>query len=261
MKGIYNIGNSCYMNSGLQLLFASHSFRMLCKNNKFGKIINDYDNTNGSFNPKEIKTVLSQYTKIFNNRDQQDSYEFIIYMLDSVDKMNKSNNYDLYNLFGLHTTINIKCKMMNCLKESENVEKDLFLHLPITSDLSESYRKYKVIERLQNDTAYMCENCMRKTIARKKITTSKWPDNLIIVLKRFDNMMNKNNMNINIPLEWRHGYKLKGGIIHLGSYGGGHYIYYGLENNKWYLANDTNISNINDINELASKSYILYYTK
>jgi ubiquitin carboxyl-terminal hydrolase 8 len=154
---------------------------------------------------------------------------------------------------------------MNCLKESEHVEKDLFLHLPITSDLSESYIKYKVIERLQNDTAYMCENCMRKTIARKKITTSKWPDNLIIVLKRFDNMMNKNNTSINIPLEWRHNYKLKGGIIHLGSYGGGHYIYYGNENNKWYLANDTNISNINDINifmnDMGNKSYILYYTK
>jgi ubiquitin C-terminal hydrolase len=73
--------------------------------------------------------------------------------------------------------------------------------------------------------------------------------------------MNKNNMDINIPLEWRHGYKLKGGIIHIGSYGGGHYIYYGNENNKWYLANDSNISNINNINEIVSKSYILYYIK
>ena len=79
------------------------------------------------------------------------------------------------------------------------------------------------------------------------------------------NLIGENNTSINIPLEWRHGYKLKGGIIHLGSYGGGHYIYYGNENNKWYLANDTNISNINDINkfmnETGNKSYILYYTK
>jgi ubiquitin carboxyl-terminal hydrolase 8 len=179
-------------------------------------------------------------------------------MFDIIDKSNSSN---LYNMFGLHTTINIKCKMSSCLKESEHIEKDVFLHLPITSDLSDSYRKYKSFERLQGDSAYECENCKRKTIARRKTTTSKWPDNLIIVLKRFDNMMNKNNMDINIPLEWRHGYKLKGGIIHIGSYGGGHYIYYGNENNKWYLANDSNISNINNINEIASKSYILYYIK
>ena len=135
----------------------------------------------------------------------------------------------------------------------------------MTNDLSESYRKYKSMEKLENDNAYQCDNCKKLTTARRKTITTKWPDNLIIVLKRFDHLMNKDNRQINIPLNWRHGYKLKGGIIHLGNYGGGHYIYYGEENENWYIANDTNISKINNIEEFlntnGSISYMLYYNK
>ena len=77
--------------------------------------------------------------------------------------------------------------------------------------------------------------------------------------------MRKDNRQINIPLNWRHGYKLKGGIIHLGYYGGGHYIYYGEKNNEWFVANDSSISKINDINSFINHqgkdSYILHYEK
>jgi ubiquitin C-terminal hydrolase len=37
-------------------------------------------------------------------------------------------------------------------------------------------------------------------------------------------------------------YKLKGAIIHSGSYYSGHYIYIGNINNTWYLFNDNIVS-------------------
>ena len=49
----------------------------------------------------------------------------------------------------------------------------------------------------------------------------------------------KNNKTINIPLEWRHNYFLKGFVIHSGGPGGGHYISVAQVNNKWYLFDDT----------------------
>jgi ubiquitin carboxyl-terminal hydrolase 4/11/15 len=158
--------------------------------------------------------------------------------------------------------------MSNCLKESSTKITELFLQLPITNelDLSESYRKYKQMEILQNDNAYYCNHCKANITARKNTITSIWPDNLIIVLKRFDHFMRKDNRNINIPLNWRHGYKLKGGIIHQGSYGGGHYIYYGHNDNQdWFIANDSNISKIDDIdsfiNNQGKQSYIILYER
>jgi hypothetical protein len=211
---------------------------------------------------------------MFANNNQQDSYEFLIYLFDYIDKIFKNNSKNiLYDKFGIEITTNIKCKMSKCLKESNSKITELFLHLPITKelDLSSSYRKYKSMEILQNDNAYYCEKCNDKIIARKNTITTKWPDNLIIVLKRFDHNMHKDNRQINIPLNWRHGYKLKGGIIHIGQYGGGHYIYFGsnnqntLDNQNWFIANDTNITKIDNIDNFMSnegkQSYILYYSK
>jgi ubiquitin C-terminal hydrolase len=275
MKGIYNIGNSCYLNSALQMLFNSDDFKIITKGTIIENIINNYYNCLNYYNPSEIKILVAKNNKLFNNTDQQDSYEFMIYLFDVLDKILSNNSLSnnnslnimsiLYNKFGIQTTFNIKCKMINCNKESNNISTELFLQLPITDDLSDSYRKYKMIERLENDNAYSCINCKMKTTARRNTITSKWPDNLIIVLKRFDHLMRKDNRKVNIPLNWRHGYKLKGGIIHLGNYGGGHYIYYGEENNNWFIANDTNISSISNIedfmNNNGATSYMLYYNR
>jgi ubiquitin C-terminal hydrolase len=258
--GIINIGNSCYLNSALQLIFNSSDFRNIITNTILQQYIDEYD-TSQIYNPTNIKSLVASVCNTFANFNQQDSYEFLVYLLDIVDKTIK--NKELYNKFGIETTINIKCKMLKCLKESEHKEIELFLHLPMENDLSEAYRKYKNVEKLENENAYACENCKVKTIARKKSITSKWPDNLIIVLKRFDHLMRKDSRKVNIPLTWRHGYKLKGAIIHMGSYSGGHYIYYGEKNGEWFFANDSKISQINDINKFmeyeGQQSYILYY--
>ena len=276
MKGISNIGNSCYLNSALQMMFNSEDFREILKNKVFintifEKIIENYDNYDMStsrdiFNPSDIKNIVAKKYQMFANTDQQDSYEFIIFLFDIIDKLlGNSMKNDLYDRFGLITVSNIKCKMNHCGKESETSSIELFLQLPITDelDLSDSYRTYKSVSRLENDNAYFCDNCNKKVVARKNTITTKWPKNLIIVLKRFDYNMRKDGRNINIPLEWRHGYKLKGAIIHMGSFGGGHYIYFGKENNDWFIANDSHISKINDIegfmNNQGKQSYILYY--
>jgi ubiquitin carboxyl-terminal hydrolase 36/42 len=274
MKGIINIGNSCYINSAIQMLFNCLDFRKLCIDTHFNKIINDYDDSN-IFNPSEIKQIVANHNKMFANNNQHDSYEFMIYLLDIYEqiakKSNKNYNKDLYNLFGIKTRINIKCKLLNCLHQSEHTETELFLNLPLTNDLSESYRLYKGTEQLssKNDNGYKCDKCKKISIARKKTITSFWPNNLIVILKRFthtnNQMISKDNRKVNIPLIWRHGYKLKGGIIHLGVYGGGHYVYFGEENNIWYLCNDSHINIINDIDSFmknqGAMSYILLYVK
>lgn len=261
MKGIINIGNSCYLNAALQLLFNSDDFCNIGESySHLHQNIKEYksDQTN-NFNPSNIKALIDSKTTIFEGSYQQDSSEVLIYLLDLVDQRK------VVDRFGIKTNINIKCKMQSCLRESEHIEDDLMLTLPITDDLSDSYRLYKANERLENENAYQCDHCQRKTIGRKRIETIKWPDNLIIVLKRFDNNMRKNNNNISIPLEWRHGYKLMGGIIHMGNFNGGHYIYYGYNSikNKWFIANDSYITiiDMNKLNEIVQQSYVLYYVK
>jgi len=278
MKGIVNIGNSCYLNSALQLIFNSKICNNIVNISADKNISDDkniishnikyyYSNNLQPFNPHEIKNLIDTKTRIFHGMGQQDSSEFLIYLLDIIDTFSHEK---LYSIFGLHSNINIKCKLIKCLHESSHNEIELVLFLPLTNethDLNDSYRLYKSTVILEKESAFKCEKCNNFLISRKRTIVTKWPDELIIVLKRFDNMMIKNNKKMLIPLIWRHGYKLQGGIIHMGNLHGGHYIYFGYNNNtnQWYIANDATISIITNIDEFmvhaGSDSYILHYIK
>jgi ubiquitin C-terminal hydrolase len=250
MKGIKNIGNSCYLNSALQLLLNTN---MTSDNTTYNEFVNNYKYGKGNvINPINIKNIVSKVNPMFNNNNQHDSFEFLVFLLDIINN-NKPFQFTL--------NIDIKCKLKTCLKSRNKYEKELFLCLPLLDTLDNSYRKFKEVESFRTDIMLECDYCNRKTPSRKMIIMDKWPNELIIVLKRFDERMKKNNNNINIPINWRHGYQLKGFILHSGSYFGGHYVYYGKYNNQWFLFNDSHVDKVNNINQILPKSYILHYQK
>ena len=78
----------------------------------------------------------------------------------------------------------------------------------------------------------------------------------------------KNTQAINIAKEWRHGNELQGAVIHSGNLSGGHYVYVGKrgqgETSKWYLYNDSSVSEINseeELDSMLSNAYWLCYKK
>lgn len=274
MKGFLNSGNTCYLNSGLQLLMNIPEFCQLILNNK--NISNElsllaefiilyHSDNNGSLKPKFIKKIVSKRNNIFSGFSQEDSQEFLIYFLDFIDNQIKKNKIN--ELLGMKIDKIIKCKALSCLKKSSTKETRLFLILDIQdnfNDLNDCYRNYKIREKLEEDNKYFCENCDKKRIASKRIEVADWPKNLIIVLKRFQQngyQLSKNDTFLDIPNNWRHNYKLKGGVIHSGRLGGGHYVYFGNYDNKWFLFDDSHISRIksNQLNDYKKRAYLLHY--
>ena len=282
MKGFNNMGNTCYLNSGLQLLIQNIDLcNIIIKYgnqslilNKIAQIIIEYHNDqSGSINPIEIKQIIQERQIIFNGHEQQDASEFIICLLNLIDEEIKkinSNSNEIDDLFGINMNVRIKCKYNNCLQIFNNKEKNNFLILDIndqTNTLDEIYRNFKSSDLLTEDNQYFCEKCNMKRNASKRYQIIDWPDNLIIILKRFKQngqFITKQNQHINIDLFWRHGMSLVSAVIHYGNLNGGHYVNIGKILDKWYLFNDTNISliqNENELNNILNFAYILSYKK
>lgn len=282
MKGFQNIGNTCYLNAGLQMLTQNKNLcNLILKYSDTSPVLNImadhikdyYDNTTNIIVPSKIKKLVESKQEMFMGYHQQDSTEFILYLIDIIeDELKKINKSDeLKSIFGININTRTKCKKLDCLKVSNKSENSNILLLDIESShktLDDVYRNFKARERMDGDNKYKCNNCDDKRVASKRLEVLEWPNDLFIWLKRFRQNDNgsykKNDQSIVIPLNWRHDMMLQGAVIHYGGLNGGHYVYVGMNNNKWFMFDDSSIREINNMSEvesLISNAYWVYYAK
>ena len=278
MKGFNNIGNTCYLNSGLQMIIRIKSiynnlnlYRKV--DSELDSVINFFDEYYKSgdkiMEPREIKKFVGKKKSAFMGFNQQDSEEFINIFLDFLDekcKLITNNPTTISKLLETKIEKSIKCKAMKCLTVSKSFEVTNIINLCINNEinnLNDCLVEFLKREKLEDDSMYFCEKCDKLRIASKRMEIKKLPKDLIFSLKRYDANLRKINKEIDMPIEWK-GYKLKGIVFHSGGFGGGHYVYVGEENGKWYLFNDSfvdEIKHINALNQYKNFGYIYHYEK
>lgn len=286
MKGFRNIGNTCYLNSGLQMLVRNKDLCCLISEYSMEseklKLIDEfikqyYDESNNNILiPIKIKQLVETEKNIFFGMNQQDSTEFIMHLLDIIDEEIKNiekrlnqKKTGISKLFGIKSNVRIKCKLRSCLNISNTKEFNNVLLLDLNDEkqnqtLDDIYMSYKSGIKLDGDNMYYCDKCKDKRIASKRHTIEEWPKHLFIWLKRFKlvgHRFMKNDQQIDIPLKWNHNYELQGAVIHGGNLNGGHYTYINKYNDEWYIFNDASVNKINDIelNKLLNNAYWIYY--
>lgn len=287
-NGLNNLGNTCFFNSTLQLLYqCTFLNKLLLTNNFEGNLINKYKNflneystiDNSIITPSNIIYTVSNSLGR-NGSAQEDAEQYLNYIIDTIitelhlfaDMHNlkiANKNLTLKNLINNIITIQIRksiiCLNCNCKSTTTDNENKLYLSIVPDRSLVDLIINY-MNEQLDSDNQYRCDKCYQYSNARIEREIIQCPKYLIITLKRYTNSNTKIdtpiNINPTITISTNR-YELRGFIYHSGITNGGHYVYFGKRADTWYLFNDSQISevSIDDINNISRLSYVFLYSK
>ncbi|KAK5576979.1 hypothetical protein RB653_001916 [Dictyostelium firmibasis] len=305
-SGLNNVGNTCFMNSVIQCLtytvplanfMMSREHSRQCKISGFcifcsleTQILQNHKCGGGkSVTPKEIASNIRKIAPTFRIGRQEDSHEFIRFMIESLQKVCLSkfpkgsiSHRDtmttvIGSIFGGYLRSQVKCSQ--CQYESNTYDPfmDLCVDINQADSLTKGLTNFVKSEILDGSNKYKCSKCKKLVKAQKRLQIHIAPPILTCQIKRFS-FLGSYGGKINRQVQFdqtlnlspfmtqpnNHSiYDLYAVLVHLGgSTSSGHYYCYVKGSNGiWYNMDDSSVSQVSLNTVLSQKAYMLFYSK
>ncbi|XP_034192188.1 ubiquitin specific peptidase 36 [Osmia lignaria lignaria] len=214
--GMYNVGNTCYLNSTLQALFHipalvnwllsdSHHTSKCEQNDGGGECLTcavaktlqfSHQKSGCAIKPFYIYNKLKLICRTMVPGQQEDAHEFLRYLLEGMEKAylarHKASKLDSYSkettpinqIFGGYIRTEVKCLQCRHVSTTFQHFQDLLVDIRKANTLDEALTSYFSREQLDNND-YKCEACKKRVPATKQFSLERPPKVLCVQLKRF----------------------------------------------------------------------------
>lgn len=281
---LQNNGNFCFLNTTLQCILAINNFtKIILKLKRSTPLVNLLKEfyLQAKSGVCDNKLFVEFFRNDFTPGVQHDMPEFLRKFMDALDKelfvqhgtreCDPWRDYEsrhsklIVNVFSGMACSKVVC--VQCQDRKENYEPFTLLTLQVTTSLTKSIEKYLEKEVITGE--YFCNNCQNLVDIEKQYHFIKYPNVLIIQLKRFVvipfsrkiNMHCEFGFDLEIPGNDKAKYDLKAVAVHSGNANSGHYSAYCKRNENWFLFDDSNYQKVEASQVKEIQAYLLIYTR
>ncbi|WAR15202.1 UBP5-like protein [Mya arenaria] len=173
--GMRNLGNSCYMNSVMQVMFTLPDFQTSAKLGH-GLLSGDYskspeggDENNlapSGIRPQMFKTLIGRGHPEFSTKRQQDAQEFFLHLLSQLEKNNRGQ-LNPSECFKFKVEERVECSVSKKVKYTERT--DFLLPLPVPMEAATNNDAVQAWEIKKKELESSKQNIDPKEIVRPKI--------------------------------------------------------------------------------------------